>query len=214
MATVFLTAAELKGKRPLPRCCLVCGRRRARLVLTDFHLRTGLFGTYWSLLISPVTILRYLRARVPLCSRHRRYFADRQRLGWFLLGVVLIFLLLIVLLWLVQAAFLLLFFLILLLFLFALAGGIGLTIFKHLGVHVTSLTRKGMQLANVSERFADALEDLRQQAGEEEDECVLEGFSDDSWILGPFSSLSTFSDREEEDDEEDEEYPLRRRPRR
>jgi hypothetical protein len=211
MPEVYLTAAELKGRRELPSCCLVCGRRQVSLEKVAFAANAG---STWTP-IGSTTTMRYLTVTVPLCREHKDYF---KGWGFLLLYIILgIFALFVVLiLGSVFAACALgdkAGYLILPMWLLAVASIIGFAVFAVMGtkrgVHARGIDRGGMRLANVSQAFKDTLDELREEAGPEGDDSEeFESFSE----RGYHPERRDAQPRRLRRDDYDEDRP-RRRPR-
>ncbi|MBM4072602.1 MAG: hypothetical protein FJ271_27295 [Planctomycetes bacterium] len=216
MAKVYLTAAELKGMRPLPKRCLVCGAKPARLIENSFSYNAG---QRWSPMAGYQTKFRYLTASVPLCKEHENYFTKWQyRLLYLIIGVIGLFVGLIVIS--VLAALLLggnAVFVIVPVALIAVLSLFGFIAYAMVssskGVHTNLIDKKGMRLVNVADDFADALDALREeqgeQQGEEEEEVTFDEFGD-----ADERRPRRGRPRDDDYDDEEDERPRRRRSRR
>lgn len=181
MPDIFLTPAELKGHRPLPACCVVCGTDNAKLVETAFALQAG---RKWSLATGHVSIMRYLTTSLPLCKAHSAYFTSKQWRALIVFGVLVAFF--VVMLFTTVLCMLVLgemglyvvvpIILLAVVAMFAFIAFMILT--SKIGVYPKTIRRDGMLLANVSEEFVHAIEELREAYGESDD-SELEEFSED-----------------------------------
>ena len=154
MATVFLNRRELRGGGSLPKVCLICGSR-GRSTQVRLSCRDGLFPFSHG-----VAITTYQEAVLPLCRRHEDYFTRFNKfilLGFGVLAVLLLA---------AAACF----------FLFGLAAfavfflpfvlgvlilGVTSTIVTLSRTRASAIEDHGVRMTGVSERFVDALEDLR-----------------------------------------------------
>lgn len=210
MSKVYLTAAELKGILPLPKRCVVCGDKPAKLIENRFSYNAG---TRWSPMAGYQTKFRYLTASVPLCKEHEDYFTKWQyKVLYIVLGVFGLFIGLIVVS--VLAALLMggnAVFVIVpvaLIAVFSLFGFIAYALIgSSKGVHTNLIDKKGMRLVNVADEFVDALDALRQEQGKEQETVYFEEFAD-SEERGPRRRRSA------DDDYDQDEEPPRRRSRR
>lgn len=170
MASIFLTAGELKGKRPLPTCCVVCGAKKAKLRQTQFAI---VAEKRWSVVTGQVDVTRHLITGIPLCDEHQNFFNDKYKLMLILVAIIFI-----------PAVFLVLgaiiaatligpngFFLVVpAVFLVIVAIFVLIILLKlkeKKGVHASEMNYRGMRLENVDDKFVDAVEDLRYEYRDE-----------------------------------------------
>jgi hypothetical protein len=159
MASIFLKRRELAGGERLPKVCVVCGRRGRPTDVTLRHRSNLPFSP------GAVTITQFQEAVLPLCSAHRDYF---ERLNVFILaGFGILALLLIsaaVCFFLFGLGAFAVFFL---LFVFCVLVFGFVSFFVSMGrTRASAIEDRGVWLANVSEKFVEALEDLRDDRAE------------------------------------------------
>lgn len=157
MAEIFLTARELDEKK-LPSVCIVCGGKgRVKLVslVQEVNPLASMF--------TKVTRYRLRDAWVPLCSRHANYFG---RFSWF--GIIWAMLMFGTIGGLILGGAVfeirhILFFLGGFCFFVTVGfgGTFGYLIYRLAKTRPTDMTRKGVLMSNISELFADAVDDMR-----------------------------------------------------
>jgi hypothetical protein len=154
MASIFLKRRELGGGERLPRVCIVCGRRGRP---TDVLLRHRLSLPLPSY---NITITTFQEAVLPLCGQHEDYFTRLNKFYYLAFGFLALLMLA------AAASFFLfglgVFALFFLPFVFCTFVFIVTDIIVTLSrTRATSIDDRGVWMAKVSERFVNALEDLR-----------------------------------------------------
>ncbi len=183
MASIFLTVGELKGKRPLPSCCVVCGANKAKLRETQFAI---VAEKRWSVVTGQVDVTRHLTTGIPLCNEHEKFFTDKYTRMLILVAIIFIPAVFLVLGAIITAAMIGpngFFVVIPVVFLVMIAIFTLIVLLKmkdKKGVHASEMTYRGMRLENVAPDFVDAVKDLRYEYRDEpEDRTRFKEFTRD-----------------------------------